>query len=195
MNPFRHPSLFAACVLIGIIINIHAARADLFTYALNAPTGYGGGTVTGTITFLGNNGDPVPALSAAPTFALTFTPSAGPIETWSQTDSVGVSYNPAVDFGSGVLGDSTLTAATIPSGLDYWAVTNGSLTTLDLYWSPTPYGPSWEVKNPNPIDYVYGTWSLDLRSDVSTPEPQMAAFAPLLALIFLSRRRSPQVSR
>jgi hypothetical protein len=36
---------------------------------------------------------------------------------------------------------------------------------------------------------VYGTWSLDLKSVVATPEPELAAFAPLLSLIFLSRRR------
>jgi hypothetical protein len=194
MKPLRYPIQSAACVLIGILINTHATHADLITYALKAPTGYGGGTVTGTITFSGNNGDPVPALNAAPSFALTFTPSVGPIETWSQTDSVAVSYNPAVDFGSGLLGDSTLTAATIPSGLDAWTVTNGSLTTLELDWAPSPYGPVWEVLNPSPLDYVYGTWSLDLRSDAATPEPEIAAFVPLLGLILLSRRRSRQGS-
>ena len=190
MNSLRHPILLAGCVLIGILINIHAVRADFYTYALNAPNGYGGGTLAGTITFSGNNGNPVPGLNAASSFALQFTPSVGPIQTWSQTDSIGVSYSPSVDFGSGLLGDSTLTAATIPSGLDYWAVTNGSATTLDLYWSPSPYGPSWETKNPNPIDYVYGTWSLDFRSHVATPEPgALMALIPAGAMLLIRRRR------
>ena len=190
MNPLRHPRLFAACVLTGTLINIHAVRADFYTYSLNAPTGYGGGTVTGVITFSGNTSNPVPGLNTASAFALAFTPSIGPIQTFSQTDVVAVNYNPAIDFGSGLLGDSTLTAATIPSGLDYWAVTNGSVTTLDLYLSPTPYGPSWETKNPNPIDYVYGTWSLDLQSHVVTPEPGvLMALVPVGAMLLLRRRR------
>ena len=184
-------SLIAAGLFTALAFS--TTRADTFTYSLNAPTGYGGGTLTGTVAFVGNAADPVPALNASPNFSFNFTPSAGPSESWTQADSVGVSYIASQDFGGGLLGDPTLTAQTIPSGLNYWAVTNSGLVTLDLYWSASPFGPSWEVKNNSgALDYVYGTWSLTLKSDVpSVPLPTTASMGlACLALLALWRLRA-----
>jgi len=178
-------SLIAAALFTALAFG--TTRADTFTYSLNAPTGYGGGTLTGTVAFVGNSGDPVPDLGASPNFSFNFTPSAGPSESWTQADPVGVSYIASLDFGGGLLGDPTLTAQTIPSGLNYWAVTNGGGVTLDLYWAASPYGPNWEVKNNlGAFDYVYGTWSLTLQSDVSAVPLPTTASTALVCLALLA---------
>jgi hypothetical protein len=161
--------VLAGCAIAGVVFSGTAARADIYTYKLNAPTGYNGGTVTGLITVTGNAGDPVPGLNAANAFALTFTPSSGPIQTWNQSDSIQVHYNPSVDWAGGVLGDATLTAAIIPSGADDWVVTNGSAGKLTLNWLPPGYGPEWQVNNSSATtDYVYGVWSLSAKRCAST---------------------------
>jgi len=95
-------SLIAAALFTALAFG--TTRADTFTYSLNAPTGYGGGTLTGTVAFVGNSGDPVPDLGASPNFSFNFTPSAGPSESWTQADPVGVSYIASLDFGGGLLG-------------------------------------------------------------------------------------------
>jgi hypothetical protein len=192
-------SLTACVVALGVLFGAGVAQADTYTYALSAPTGYGGGTVTGTITVVGHSGDPFPALDAASAFSLTFTPASGPAESWAQSDSISdIYYDGSVDFGTNRLGDAILPAATIPGpGPDAWFVTNGDGYRLDLYWLASPYSPEWEVWNGSGnVDYVYGPWSLNLQSDVpSTPSPN-AATAGLLCLTMLAavtRRRFESV--
>ena len=184
----------AVCILACLALGTRAARADIYTYSLTAPTGnFVGGTIGGTITVVGNAGAPFPNLPAATSFAFTYTPVAGPVLTWTQAGTITTSYDAPVDFGTYTLGAPVVYAQTPASGTDFWTVQNTDGTKFNLFWSAAPAGPSWVIDTTTErIDAADGPWTLKLVSDV-VPEPQIAGVGLVLgALRLLSGRSRPR---
>jgi hypothetical protein len=197
MRLTRNLSISATCILACFAFASRPARADIYTYSLSAPTGnFVGGTIGGTITVVGNPGDPFLDLPAATSFAFTYTPVAGPPLVWTQAGTITTNYDATVDFGSYTLGAPILYAQTPASGTYFWTVENTDGTKFNLFWSAAPDGPSWIIDTTTErIDAAAGVWTLNLVSDV-VPEPQIAGMGLALgALLLLCGRSRKNVRR
>lgn len=195
MRLTRNLSISAACILACFAFASRAARADIYTYSLSAPTGnFVGGTIGGTISVVGNSGDPFPNLPAATSFAFTYTPVAGPPLIWTQAGTITTNYDALADFGGYTLGAPILYAQTPASGTDFWTVENTDGTKFNLFWS-APDGPSWIIDTSSErIDAAAGVWTLNLVSDV-VPEPQIAGMGLVLGALLLLCGRSRKNGR
>jgi hypothetical protein len=186
----HHRVVVAAGVLGCLVFGGRAAHADIYTYSLSGPVGStAGGSIGGSVVFVGNPGDPVPNLSSATTYDFTYTPTTGPVVSFMPPDTLTLNYNATADFFGGHLGDTTITSTVPPSGAYYWTIDDTAGNEFDLFWTASPIGPSWEVRNSSgPVDNTTGLFALHLISDV-VPEPQIATAAFGIGAMFLSRRR------
>lgn len=191
MHIIRNWLTSAACILAFAAFGNRTACADLYTYSLSAPAGqFVDGTVGGTITVVGNSGDPFPDLTGATSFEFTYMPVSGPPVIWTQAATVTTNYDASADFGGYTLGAPVLYAQTPSSTTNDWTVENSDGTKFNLFWAPAPAGPSWLIDTATErIDSAAGQWTLNLVSDV-VPEPQTAGVGLVLSALFLLCGRS-----